>query len=200
MVSEILRLPYRIDSMATVQISRFLRLPAELRNTIYSLTLHDGSLDIDQQEQSKGGSPPPGIVLACKQTFMESLVMYYTNLKAVSRNTCSFNKWLLKRASLEQSHPLRLVKKIDLDCRNYSEKTSALSLGQQFALSHHSQLAINYVHTELRARGAALEDIAVRACLVSPSQLSIWTSSPFECHCVLADRWNGKLYMNSQGL
>ena len=50
----------------------FIRLPAELRNIIYALTLQDATTAINTVSHT---SPPPGILLAFKQTHYETI--YY---------------------------------------------------------------------------------------------------------------------------
>lgn len=177
--------------MATpINTSSFLRLPPEIRNQIYSLAYNQCYLDVDRQYH-EGWTPAPGLVMASKRTYHESLALYYDTVCVVSRDPWIVEHWLLKVHDRPQRHGSRRVKQIRLDCRNRSEEDAVLCQTKRFLLSHHSKLSLSSVREEVYRCCQPIQSVVdVRVCIVAPNQDLIWTSNPLLLHGMLEHYWS----------
>ena len=84
----------------TQENSALLRLPAEIRNQIYELVFTDGRHLIPERAKRThwGRSQVPGLLLACKQTHMEAIQLFYYRTAFVFGwgTEGRFEKWIKK--------------------------------------------------------------------------------------------------------
>ena len=88
--------PNQTDSTASAMTeakgSPFLNLPRELRDAIYSIVFQGCTTKLDASKH-KATPDSLGLLIACKQTYTETIDVYYRNVTLHWRYVRTFPKW-----------------------------------------------------------------------------------------------------------
>lgn len=130
--------------------SRLFALAPELRNRIYELVLEDGTVSVESRKKNnpKGKSKVPGVLLACKQAYAESLQIFFSLTTFVFTNNGKLAEWLQNIGPQNRS----LVSRIDFVIPSWATTPWWFAHIRPSPLRYAIELKIRNIYRELERR------------------------------------------------
>ena len=146
--------------------SRLLSLPRELRDEIWRQTFVD---DVVQLDRTEGQSTAPGLLLACRQSHLEAIHLYYKHATFFFCSGKKCSRWLEKVARCHQHlHPV---------ARLHFE--TAASQIRHVAATWHSpedaKVALAVFHLDLLHHGVKIGERVVQASIEGCDGMVNWS-------------------------
>jgi len=171
-----------LSTMATKHQSPLMRLPPELRNLISTALFSANETTLENVKwdltRAKHRVPLPGIVLACQQTYQESIGLYYLTITFVSSDSIEIISWY---NGLPKKYA-RLVRNMRYDVvAQFKGRSSRWQSQPKSAVF--AQNMINNIGNQLGARAiGAFGAEALEASIRMKRDEILWTSTPVKTY------------------